>query len=24
LTMVTRNSKDFENLGLDVLNPWKD
>ena len=24
LTMVTRNSKDFENLGLDVLNPWND
>jgi predicted nucleic acid-binding protein len=23
LTMVTRNSKDFANLGLDVLNPWK-
>ena len=24
LTMVTRNSKDFKNLGLDVLNPWND
>ena len=24
LTMVTRNSKDFENLGLDILNPWND
>jgi predicted nucleic acid-binding protein len=24
LTMVTRNSKDFKNLGLEVLNPWKD
>ena len=23
LTMVTRNSKDFANLGLEVLNPWK-
>ncbi len=22
LTMVTRNSKDFDNLGLEVLNPW--
>jgi hypothetical protein len=22
-TMVSRNSKDFANLGLDVLNPWK-
>lgn len=24
LTMVTRNSKDFKNLGLEVLNPWND
>ncbi len=24
LTMVTRNSKDFDNLGLEVLNPWND
>jgi predicted nucleic acid-binding protein len=24
LTMVTRNSKDFKNLGLNVLNPWND
>jgi predicted nucleic acid-binding protein len=24
LTMVTRNSKDFKNLGLKVLNPWTD
>lgn len=23
LTMVTRNSKDFANLGLEVLNPWE-
>ena len=24
LTMVTRNSKDFDNLGLEVFNPWND
>jgi hypothetical protein len=24
LTMVTRNSKDFKNLGLNVFNPWTD
>jgi predicted nucleic acid-binding protein len=24
LTMVTRNSKDFKNLGLSVFNPWTD
>ena len=24
LTMVTRNGKDFANLGLEVLNPWND
>ena len=24
LTMVTRNSKDFDNLGLEVLNTWND
>ncbi len=24
LTIVTRHSKDFKNLGLDVLNPWND
>ena len=24
LAMVTRNSKDFKNLGLEVLNPWND
>ena len=23
LHMVTRNAKDFEGLGLDVINPWK-
>lgn len=23
-TMVTRNSKDFDNLGIEVLNPWND
>lgn len=24
LAVVTRNVKDFENLGLTVLNPWDD
>jgi predicted nucleic acid-binding protein len=24
LRMVTRNAKDFEGLGLDVINPWTD
>ena len=24
LTMVTRNRKDFKNLGLNVFNPWTD
>ena len=23
LSMVTRNAKDFESLGLEVINPWK-
>lgn len=24
LTLVTRNRKDFEGLGLDICNPWDD
>jgi predicted nucleic acid-binding protein len=24
LHVVTRNAKDFEGLGLDVINPWTD
>ena len=23
LTLVTRNTKDFANLGVDLLNPWE-
>ena len=24
LALVTRNIKDFDNLGVEVINPWKD